>query len=276
MEYPMEELIPILAELTDRFTSKESTSVTYERARELMEAIMYCIRQCEMQGNLVDRKGLSAREAYQYGYQSLIEKIKNTQNMYNEMILHFCAYGNENYQMTVTRALPGFFRYYNPQFAPQETIITMDYPTICPVTDACGIHAIATYIEYIYYEQIFMGAFPQDYVYQVLTKFQASYRKQFYNICIIILRHVLGHMMIDKKLGQECGEEEYDTLKSIIRENDQQWLEETLANYLTNLITAKYHSNHLLENYLKEDLKNFTVELHAAAENNCLEKVIIL
>ena len=121
-----------------------------------------------------------------------------------------------------------------------------------------------------------MGAFPQDYVYQVLTKFQASYRKQFYNICIIILRHVLGHMMIDKKLGQECGEEEYDTLKSIIRENDQQWLEETLANYLTNLITAKYHSNHLLENYLKEDLKNFTGELHAAAEDNCLEKVIIL
>ena len=80
MEYPMEELIPILAELTDRFTSKDSTSVTYERARQLMEAIMYCIRQCEMQGNLVDRKGLSAREAYQYGYQSLIEKIKNTQN----------------------------------------------------------------------------------------------------------------------------------------------------------------------------------------------------
>ena len=276
MEYPMEELIPILAELTDRFTSKESTSVTYERARELMEAIMYCIRQCEMQGNLVDRKGLSAREAYQYGYQSLIEKIKNTQDMYNEMILHFCAYGNENYQMTVTRALPGFFRYYNPQFAPQETIITMDYPTICPVTDACGIHAIATYIEYIYYEQIFMGAFPQDYVYQVLTKFQASYRKQYYNICIIILRHVLGHMVIDKKLGQECGEEEYDSLKSIIRENDQQWLEETLANCLTNLITAKYHSNHLLEKYLKEDLKNFTVELHAAAENNCLEKVVIL
>lgn len=45
MEYPMEELIPILAELTDRFTSKESTSVSYERARQLMEAILYCIRQ---------------------------------------------------------------------------------------------------------------------------------------------------------------------------------------------------------------------------------------
>ena len=276
MEYPMEELIPILAELTDRFTSKESTSVSYERARQLMEAIFYCIRQCESHGNLVDRKGLSAREAYQYGYQYLIEEIKSTQDMDNEMILHFCAYGNENYQITVTRALPGFFRYYNPQFAPQETIITMDYPTICPITNVCGIHAIATYIQYISYEQTFMGALPQEYVYQVLTKFQSSYRKQFYNICIIILRHVLGHMVIDKRLGQECGEEEYDSLKSIIRKNNQQWLEETLANCLTNLIAAKYHSNHLLENYLKGDLKNFTVELHVAAENNCLEKVVIL
>ena len=82
--------------------------------------------------------------------------------------------------------------------------------------------------------------------------------------------------MIDKKLGQECGEEEYDSLKLIIGENDPQWLEETLANCLTNLITAKYHSNHLLENYLREDIKNFTIELHVAAENNCLEKVVIL
>ena len=39
--YDMEELMPIVARLTEEFTSGESTSVTYERARSLMEAVIY-------------------------------------------------------------------------------------------------------------------------------------------------------------------------------------------------------------------------------------------
>lgn len=36
MEYEMEELIPLVKELCDRYTGKESTSVTYEAAQRLM------------------------------------------------------------------------------------------------------------------------------------------------------------------------------------------------------------------------------------------------
>ena len=38
-DYGMEELIPVVAELTEKFTSAESSSVSYERARHLMEAV---------------------------------------------------------------------------------------------------------------------------------------------------------------------------------------------------------------------------------------------
>ena len=39
IDYGMEELIPVVAELTEKFTSAESSSVSYERARHLMEAV---------------------------------------------------------------------------------------------------------------------------------------------------------------------------------------------------------------------------------------------
>ena len=47
MDYKIEQLLPLAAELADRYTSKESTSVTYETAGALMEAVLYCMKECE-------------------------------------------------------------------------------------------------------------------------------------------------------------------------------------------------------------------------------------
>ena len=200
MIYEMEELVPIAAGLADQYTSKESTSISYERANHLMEAVLYCIDQGSEGRQLTGGRGLTAKMAYEYGYELVIQKVKRTQELYHEMIMEFCAFGNENYRETVEKAIPGFFRYYDAKFAPRETIITMDYPTICPITDETGINAVAKYVEYIFYEQKFLRALPQEYVCDILFRFQPDYGKQFYNICQIIIRHILGHMLIGEPL----------------------------------------------------------------------------
>ena len=61
--YEMEELVPIVASLSEKYTSKESTSVSYETARQLMEAVMYCINECASTKALPSRKTLAARES---------------------------------------------------------------------------------------------------------------------------------------------------------------------------------------------------------------------
>ena len=281
MNYEMEELLPIVAELAEKYTSKESTSISYETARQLMEAVVYCINQycsnqCEGGKQLTVGKRLSAKEAYKMGYENVIQKVKVTQDSYNEMITHFCAYGNENYQDTVTKAIPGFFQHYDVRYAPQEIIITMDYPTICPIINCSGIDAIKKYVEYISYEQKFMGALPQEYVYEVLYKFQSGYRKQFYNICSIILRHILGHMMIGKCLGNTNLEEDYEMLRGIIREHDTKWIETTFSEFLKKLIREKYSNDNKLKNYLQADLKNFTTQIYVSAQNNSIQNVVVL
>lgn len=192
------------------------------------------------------------------------------------MIFDFCSYGNENYYDTVIKAIPSFFQYYDPLFAPQKTIITMDYPTIYPIQNQKGIDAIATYVEYICYEQRFMNALPQEYICDVLYNYQANYRKQFYNICRIVLRHILGHMMIGKKLGEQITENDYDTLKSMILKNDKHWLASKLSDCLDELMLKKYGNDRELKDYLQYDLKDFTVEIQNAALNNALRRVIVL
>lgn len=272
----MEELLPLVAELTEKYTSKESTSISYERARQLMEAVIYCIHQCEDDNQLISAEKLSAKDAYYFGCEKLKEKVKRTQTAYNKMIIDFNSFGNENYNDTVTKGIPGFFRYYDIWFAPQETIITMDYPTICPMKGVTGIDAIEKYVEYISYEQRFMGALPENYVCEILYRFQKSYKKQFYNICSIILRHILGHMITGQKLGMVASDEDYIRLQEIIQAHDKAWLETRLVNLLESLIREKYEGNLLMQLYLKEDLKDFATEMYLAAQTQNLPKVIVL
>ena len=50
MEYTMMELLPVVKQLSDRYTSKESGSVTYDMANQLIEAAIYCINEYEQAG----------------------------------------------------------------------------------------------------------------------------------------------------------------------------------------------------------------------------------
>ena len=276
MKYEMEELLPIVATLAEQYTSKESTSVSYEQANRLMEAVLYCIDQCSEGRQIADSRGLNAREAYECGYELVMQKVKRTQELYNEMIMDFCAYGNENYRVTVEKAIPGFFRYYDAKFAPRETIITMDYPTICPITDETGINAVAKYVEYISYEQRFLRELPQEYVCDILFRFQPDYGKQFYNICQIIVRHILVHMLMGEPLGKRTGEKEYATLGELILERDTEHLEKLIKKLLHQLILDKYKGDQMLECYLQADIRNFAVEMQNAARNNVVKKVVVL
>lgn len=272
----MEELLPIVAKLVDLYTSKQSTSVSYEKAQQLMEAVLYCIKQCNEEYQLTCKNQASAMELYECGYEKLIQKVKKTQLAYNEMIVDFCAYGNMNYDDTVTKAISGFFTYYDVRFAPQETIITMDYPTICPIVNCSGINAIAKYIEYISYEQKFLKALPQEYVCDVLFRYQVGYRKQFYNICNIVLRHVLIHMMLGKGLGNKGSQEEYAHLTEMILKHEKEWIKNQLVNCLRKLIQEKYNNDEQMEHYLSMGLHDFVTELYVGAQNGRLTKVVVI
>ena len=252
--YEMEELLPIVAELADKYTSKESTSVTYEKAMQLMEAVLYCIHQCEDSEGLLSKRGLPAREAYRLGCERLLKKVKKVQEAYNEMVVDFCAYGNENYQDTVTEGIYAFFRYYDALYAPQETIITMDYPTIRPIIGSSGIDAIESYVKAISLEQQFLHAIPQETVYRILQQYQTDYHKQFYNICSIVLRHILVCLLIGKKPGMPRDEQDDARIAQAVKESSREELRQYLSKMLKKLVESRYGDDDALFAYLDFDM----------------------
>lgn len=73
------ELFPILSKLAEKYTAFESTSITYEKAEQLMEAILYCIAEVEKfsENTVVGSKVMSLQQAYEIGVSYVEQKAKN-------------------------------------------------------------------------------------------------------------------------------------------------------------------------------------------------------
>lgn len=262
--YEMEELLPIVAELTTKYTRNESTSVTYERAEQLMGAVLYCIAECETPNDRDEmiyevwtQEHVSAKKAYELGYQKVLQKIDRARMSYNELITDFHAYGNENYRDTVEKGIPGFFKLYDPKFAPQDTIITMDYPTLSSIDGLQGIDAIEQYIKYMKLEQKFLNALPEGYVVKTLTAYQADYRRQFYNLCGIVLRELLGQKKIRAWILEKFPVEQPRP------ETFHEELKQKLTDLLEIMIQDHYQNDRAVFEYLAADLEDLCVELES-------------
>ena len=137
----IENLLPLVAELADRYTSRESSSVTYETAAALMEAVLHCLRECEQEEAALVASGPASdvRALYRRGAQLVIEKTHTAKAHYDTIIQNFEDYGCMNYRDTILKGMPQFFLRYDPVFAPGNHLLTLDYPLLCGKPQRMGV-----------------------------------------------------------------------------------------------------------------------------------------
>jgi hypothetical protein len=282
--YEMEELLPIVARLADQYTSKESSSIRFETARQLMEAVIYCIHHAEGLDNndnglkeefAVRAQGMSAEEAYVQGYHVVVDKVKRANVQYTTLLSNFNWYHNQAYYDTFIKGMPSFFLYYDAKFAPQNHILTLDYPTLRFIGEVQGIDAIERFLRYTEYEQEFLRAFPEEYVMKVLELYHKDYEELLINVCSLVLRNVLVCMWMNKPL-MESGfpENAYNSIREQIRASGQEGIKEILTKLLERLLKQGYKNHEELMEYLSYDIKEFSVELYHAAQHGGLEVLL--
>lgn len=105
---------------------------------------------------------------------------------YNEEITRFDSYGNRAYEDTIIKGMPLFFKRYDVRFAPQEHLLTLDYPVRCLHAELCGIHMIRDYLEQIWEEQEFLRSFPRKQVITILDNYHGDYRGLFFNLAEVV------------------------------------------------------------------------------------------
>lgn len=278
-EIGMSELIPIVAELTEKYTSKESSSISYAKAQQLMGAVLYCIHEKERSSGsgaeiLAANQKPDVKKLYQSGYGLVLQKVEQTKELFEHLIVDFRAYGNQNYYDTVVKGMPGFFKYYDAKFNPQDHILTLDYPTLLPVEPACGVDAIYQYLTYVKLEQTFFARFPDDYVQEVLAAYHHEYEMLYCNICNIVLRNVMGCMISEKKIAEYgFSEADYEKIQKFVTDGTKEEVKEKLLQLLRTFIKQVYQDDEALFRYLSADMTDFAVELRNAVEHECMETI---
>ena len=326
-EAEMQEMLEIVAELSRKYASGDSTSITYETAEQLMGAVQYCINEYESEDStcrddagdriesaeidesarkksltrLPESGSLSVRARYDAGRRILSQKIRASLDSYNSLMEHFDAYGNQNLNDVVTKAIPGFFKYYDHRYNPQNTMITCDYPTIIPPFISIekevkshrrddreeemnsetytGIDAISRYICYITIEQSFLGRMPHDFVIRILNENDASYEHQFYNISSILIYHVLGCLVIGKKLTEELSQPDYEEL--FMKINDMKNGEESdtlvivMKSLLRDMVSHIYKGFPGMYEYFSPEAESLARRLNNVSEVRYLRNVLV-
>ena len=121
-----------------------------------------------------------------------------------------------------------------------------------------------------------MEKLPMEYIVQILNDYDGEYQNQFYNICRIVLRHVLGCMMIQKPMGLPATEEDYYKLQGKVDKMGKEATKKLLEKLLKQLMCEKYEDNKEMYDYLKKDLADFVTELFLAKEYECMHEAVTL
>ena len=159
-----------------------------------MEAVIYCI--CEAQkaseANRTEvlHTGTGAKSAerdYQIGLDKVKEKVNRALQLFNRITDNFYFAGNQVLADTVLKGMPAFFKWYDIEYAPQDTILTLDYPVLRDLTGYCGVDAIYEYLRCIELEQHFLKESDEQMVLAALERRGFGDPMQIGNLCEAVL-----------------------------------------------------------------------------------------
>ena len=203
MNYKIEEVLPVVAKLADRYTSKECSSISCQAAEQLLEAAVYCINELDggTQDSMLQGQKVTCMQSYEAGYQIVLEKVGRAKDVYHSIIEHFDDYGCKNYRDTILSGIPAFFTWYDPRFAPQNHILTLDYPVPGMDCHEKGVDLILYYLEEIAYEQNFLHCFHRHGIINLLESICPDYEELYLdNVCQAVLLRSLACMVTESPL----------------------------------------------------------------------------
>ena len=272
MSYSMEELLPILEKQISRYTMGDSTSVPYDKARQLMGSIIYNINGAiEEEGMPVPAVGISPQQAFELGLKKKKEKLKRAEELYKKICKSFCSYGNRCYAETVIKGMKAFFDYYSLEFDALNSIITLDYPLIGRGIRLQGVDLIYEYLKDIELEQLFLSSFDREGVERMLSAYDSEYMEGIFNVCSVALRSSLGMVLAGNPPFGAMNEHTLECIMARVLGKTREELMDMLEGALGFIIYNEYGENKSLYEYLYEDIGELAFEVESAVRLGKLE-----
>lgn len=278
LDYQMEELVPIVADLAQRYVGCDSTSVTYEKAQSFTEAVLYCLGEYRNAGQdyLADGN-LSVKQQYRIGMELVQKKAEAVSRIFNEISVDFMSYGVICLQDTIQEGIPAFLKWYDVRYCPQDTILTLDYPLLYPQNNLRGVDAVYQYLCCVQLEQQFLQQFADSYVQSVLEQYCADYRYMVENICDIVLTNTIGHLLLGESFhAKTLNQRDYRQITAALENYSLDELEQIIKILIGNLVKQYYQNALPLQEYLEQDARNIAVRIDLGLQQQQLEKIFVL
>ncbi len=277
MEYKLEELVPVTAMLAEKYTSKESSSVTYETAQMLMGAVIYCIEEQEATYGSAPAGGrkVKAEEAYEAGYAQVLDKSNRAREAYNRLTADFEDYGCRNYKDTIIGGMPAFFLYYDIRFQPQNHIITLDYPTAGTYGDRCGIDLIYEYLCDIETESRFLSCFQtsavRDLLYRTEDRFKVLYME---NLCSLVLLNAIGCIIAEHPFPSLVLEKsDIENIEMYFREDSLQEVEQKTGAFIRMIAEASGLGS--MQEYFQNLRREYALRIFNGKKHHVLDALFL-
>lgn len=285
-DYSEEEILEVVAERVRKFTSNESTSVTYNTARQIMSSVLYCMEAAEEEQEYSKENNFTsiiniqcnrkAKETFRIGLNKKKDKISNARLLYDKLKDMFYNYENQCYFDTIISGMEGFFKVYDVEFDATNDILTLDYPLLKEVFGLKGIDLIYEYLLRTELEQQFLSRFAQKNVIEILSGYHSNHSEHIMNICKLVLRNALGCMLIQKTIYDlKINSRNRFEIQNRCEKYNAQELEHLITGLLENLIREEFDDDKILFHYLKYDIPEFAFELKYCLDNNCLKQLFL-
>lgn len=202
-ESEQEKLIGRLWELlktqAGKYNGIDSTSMTVEKAQEILESMLYTISVAAENG-AAKEEILNGRLSLllDRGRELLKEKQKAVKVEWKLLCRELPRIPNV-YFLSTMENLGLFFDSYDIYFAAHHTSESIDYWPLCPVPETIkGISYIEEYIRRIQIENDFLNCFEREDVISLCEKYVPDYREALFNLCEPVLTNSIGLSLIGK------------------------------------------------------------------------------
>lgn len=267
--YSPEELLPIVAELAASYTGDEHSSISYEKAGQLMEAVLYCIEEVGEENFAIVSNKMSAKTAYECGKKIVTEKCEELLKLHNRLSEEFCDYGMKCLRETFEKGIPAFLRCYDVKYAPQENILILDYPVLKNLNSLCGVDKILEYVKCIAIEQRFLNSISENFIIHTLRAYHSKYEYLVENIFEIVLSNIVGYIILQKPVTPAgLTKADYDRLEKNLLLQSYHFEE-----FLRGLLEKIFRSDSELWDYISLSIGNMAVRFQTALENHCLSRI---
>ena len=207
----------LLKAQAERYNGFDSTSMTVEKAQDLLESIIYSL------SLVISTSGLSAEDVLQQDFSVMLGQarklIENNWKNLNEEWARICIDApeiNNIYYVSTLKSIGNFFKKYDFYYAAHQIPCSIDYPLVKAVPDNLkGISYIENYLASIKIENEFVKKVTQKKVLELLQEMTPRYEENYFNICEAVFLNALGKEMIQQDLDSLLMNE--DDIDSFVR-----------------------------------------------------------